>query len=511
MSLNHQLSKYTLGTQLTLIFIATYTIAIVVIGFIDYNRQVRNTEASKTVRITGLARSIATIINLDVYENNYVVVEQQLSALGGLDEIDLITIFSPRGLVLIELEASKDGNMIPTYRYGIADPDFDTEHANYTSDGSLLVRVPVSFSGQIVAWMSITSGDDNIQSFKYQIILEILAIGVSILLVTSLTTIFFLRLRLASLAVLTDFSANLPQGRGNTITLHSTTSELSALMNSLNWASGQIKQQQELLETHNLMLEHRVAERTRELEAAKNEAVRASQVKSEFLSRMSHELRTPLNAILGFAQVLGLEEGRLDEGQQENLDEILKAGHHLLFLINEILDLGKIESGKMEVFLEPVSVGEIIDDCLPLIRQLANHRHITVVDNTNGHQCQVLADFSRLKQVLINLLSNAVKYNRDGGEVRITQEFTAPDTLRISVTDDGEGMTDTQVESLFSPFHRLNPTVNVEGAGIGLVISKSLVELMDGKIGVISMPGQGSTFWIELPGTNRIGNQSKIG
>jgi len=239
-----------------------------------------------------------------------------------------------------------------------------------------------------------------------------------------------------------------------------------------------------------------IIEQNTALSLAKENAERANLAKSDFLSRMSHELRTPLNAILGFGQLLELDARQPE--QADNAHEIVKAGRHLLDLINEVLDLARIESGKFTVSQEVVPLRPLIEDCLTLIRPLAEARGLRI--DAAGHECvgQVRADHTRLKQVLLNLLSNAVKYNRAGGSLGITC-VAAGDTVQIRISDSGEGLTPEQQGRLFVAFERLDADQHaIEGTGIGLALSKRLVKLMDGEIGVESTPGVGSTFWVRM-------------
>ena len=241
-----------------------------------------------------------------------------------------------------------------------------------------------------------------------------------------------------------------------------------------------------------------LVQRATELEAAKLAADQANQAKSEYLSRMSHELRTPLNAILGFGQLL---EGDVSSPEDvESVDQILKAGRHLLEMINELLDIARIEAGRMRISPEPVLVSELLKDCVQLIRPLAEERHIQMEgDFPESSDQHVLADRQRIKQVVLNLLSNAIKYNRNNGRVTLSCELMAEDQLRIKIQDTGAGITHENMSRLFSPFERLESDYpRVEGTGLGLALSKRLIELMGGKIGVESNLGEGSLFWIEL-------------
>ena len=239
--------------------------------------------------------------------------------------------------------------------------------------------------------------------------------------------------------------------------------------------------------------------RRKELNAAKEAAERASLAKSDFLSSMSHKLRTPLNAILGFAQILEFDDALTLE-QKESTQEVLKGGHHLLELINEVLDLAKIQSGHITLSLENVRMAEVVEDCRQLMKPLATAAKLTMHVQVPNNVV-MRADRTRLKQVVLNLLSNAIKYNRAGGNVGLRVLNAAPGWVRIEVTDTGLGIAPARLAEVFQPFNRLGiEQGNIEGTGIGLSITQKLVDLMGGKVGVESQQGVGTTFWIELPG-----------
>lgn len=284
-----------------------------------------------------------------------------------------------------------------------------------------------------------------------------------------------------------------------TVNLH-----ISPLYDNRNRYVGTVLTVQDIREI--MEMTRQLIAQNKEQNRLKLEAERARQAnlaKSEFLSRMSHELRTPLNAILGFGQLMEMDDDDEYPLSEENLDfigEILNAGEHLLGLINELLDLAKIESGKIELEIGNVLVQDIVKDCMTLIMPMARKHEIEMIDETEGLlEQQVRADNKRSKQILLNFLSNAIKYNRENGRVTLHLEKTET-TMRFLVTDTGKGLTLEQQGNLFKSFERLGAhKTNIEGTGIGLVITKQLAEMMQGNVGVESEVGKGSTFWMELP------------
>ncbi len=250
-----------------------------------------------------------------------------------------------------------------------------------------------------------------------------------------------------------------------------------------------------------------LAERTAQLgrqaalEQALGEAERASRARSEFLARMSHELRTPLNAILGFGQLLEMSVKERED--RESVEQVVRAGRHLLALVDEVLDLGRAETGRLALSLEPVEVGEAVAATLALVAPLAAERRSRCrAGSLPPSGTHVRADNQRLRQVLLNLVVNGIKHNVEGGSVGVGCERLEGGWLRIAVTDDGPGIAPELQSRLFAPFDRLGAEGRgTEGTGLGLALSRRLVEAMGGRIGVRSQPGQGSTFWVELPET----------
>ena len=248
---------------------------------------------------------------------------------------------------------------------------------------------------------------------------------------------------------------------------------------------------------------HRRAEklmvsRTTELVAARDEAVRATHAKNAFLSSTSHELRTPLNAVLGFTQLLQMSD--LSEEDRDAVERILAAGHHLLALINELIDIARIESGEFSLSVEPVAMQPVVEETCRLMAPLAGDRSITISQHFQCPGLAVKADRQRLRQILVNLMSNAIKYNREGGAVVITCQAPSPDQVSLTMTDTGPGISGPDLDRIFDPFERLGAEQTaIEGTGIGLPLARAFAEAMEGHLTAASIPGEGTTFTVTLP------------
>ena len=250
----------------------------------------------------------------------------------------------------------------------------------------------------------------------------------------------------------------------------------------------------------NLMLENieKITVSKDLMQVAKDEAEKAGKAKSTFLSQMSHELRTPLNAIIGMGQLL-CEDADPKGEQKQNLQDIVDAGNHLLRLINDVLDLSTLDAGKMSLHLSPVNIYKSLQTCIKLVSPLAANKNITIVNTINDVDLYCSSDKLRLNQVFINLLSNVIKYNQDNGSITIKSGESDKKNIRIEIIDNGIGIDASNIDKLFQPFNRFKSSeIHIDGTGIGLTISKQLVELMGGTIGVHSELGKGSRFWVEL-------------
>ena len=309
--------------------------------------------------------------------------------------------------------------------------------------------------------------------------LSILALTISLLTIIALAfQRRFVRERILSpLATVESHAARIRDGDYSQPVKHSSEDELGELVKTFN------------------QMQTRLRETINQLETARETADAASEAKSVFVSSLSHELRTPLTSVLGFAQLLQLSLG--DHPEQESVDHILTAGHHLLALIDEILEFSAFGLGTATVSMERVPLHEVVEECVELIAPMAAERDITVTNRT-GHDWYALADRQRISQVLLNLLSNAIKYNHSYGVVTVYRSDTEG-WARLSISDTGPGIAPELLQRIFAPFDRLDAAgLGIKGTGLGLALSKGLMEAMGGTIGVDSVLGQGSTFWLEL-------------
>lgn len=278
-----------------------------------------------------------------------------------------------------------------------------------------------------------------------------------------------------------------------------------------------IQQRTEQLAETNINLLKEIEERKRaedEITKARMESERANMAKSEFLSRMSHELRTPMNSILGFAQLL--EMGELNPGQKKGVHHIMRSGKHLLDLINEVLDISRIEAGQLSLSLEPIQIKGVISEMTDLVSRQADERGIKIkLVDSETNMLFLRSDKQRLKQILLNLINNAIKYNRPGGSIFL-ETLVMPKNeagvtpIRILVRDTGLGIAEEDLPKLFNPFERIGAEKSkTEGSGLGLSVVRKLVDAMGGKVGVESIPGEGSTFWVEFPRSDEPSERNK--
>lgn len=367
-----------------------------------------------------------------------------------------------------------------TYNEDISDPQFAADAVTYNS-----INDPVSRNSELIEALEIFRQNSyrhisaEMQNFEITIVMAMLFLICGFLL-----SIYYLsnRFIISPINKGITLAENISRGElENHIKVENASSEVITLLQSLK------------------RMQANISHARQELISAKEQAEQSNQAKSAFLSRMSHELRTPLHAILGLGQIMLLKPDNLSSQQQSNVKKIMKAGQHLLDLINDILDLARIENHKLDIHIEDVELSDVISECISLTGPLAQQKSVSLINRVPAGQYLVRGDFLRIKQALINLVSNAIKYGPERGDVILSCHSTADNALRIEITDTGPGIPMKEQHLLFKPFERLDSTRFVEGTGIGLALTKQLVELMHGKVGVNSLPGKGSTFWILLP------------
>lgn len=484
--------RFSLTTQLVVVFVLVLFFVFGTIGIIEYQYQKESYKHLQIKKTESILKSISTSIGQDIYSNNYIGIEYKLLGFSSIEDISILVVTNIDGQILSEVEYLEGLNARPTYRYGMKASPEDGQYVIFDDADNLTYWLPVNFAGNQIAWIQSYSEMEN--ELWRDTLINYLAILGSVFITAILVIYLFLKIKMNSLGLITEFSRKLPDFNGETIQLNNSSSELDVLVKALNWGSQKISEQRAQLLQSNVDLEERVEDRTRELLHAKNEAERASNAKTEFLSRMSHELRTPLNAILGFSQVLWLDKVKLSSDQRESVEEINTAGEHLLSMVNEVLDLARVESGMVELEITDQRVDVVIANILSMLQPLIEERNIRIhMEYDAGISWLIKCDIVRVKQVFINVLSNAIKYNKLGGDIFIDLEILDL-YIRVKIRDTGIGISKHDIKRIFSPFERVSGANAIEGTGVGLSVTKKLLELMGADVSVQSVLNEGSTF-----------------
>lgn len=450
--------------------------------------------------INTLTLAIAEGISLDVINSNPLNTRKQLKNIIEIDkafEYAYVTDFN--------------GDLfVHTFNQGF--PRYLLEHINKvqndgahidikfsTKDGNIYETALPLIKG-LRARLHVGINQNEITNLIWKIRIDVFWISILVILLGTVIAILMGRRISAPMAQLSTWMNRYGEGQDQEeLILNNTDSEVDNLVNSFKSMIEARSKLEQALQKSNEELEEKVKLRTEDYLLAKEEAESANNAKSQFLSSMSHELRTPLNAILGFSQILEMDAE--DERTRNNIQEVIDAGNHLLTLINEILDLSKIESGNTELSIENHSFNTILKSALIMIKPFADKHFIKINNKVSpSHEIYINVDGTRFKQVLLNILSNAIKYNSKNGKVTIDYSSNSENMLCLSISDTGAGLTSEQLSNLFIPFERFGAeNSHIEGTGLGLVIAKDLIELMGGTITVESVAGKGSCFLIQIP------------
>lgn len=501
-------NKHSLFTVLGLIIVITVVSVMTIQASVSYflikNNILAETKNHSQSTITSLKKNVANYIEA------YAVNEYGNLVLHEMEYVDFYAIIvrdNNMGEVL-GTDAYISGKIRDTSRQ-VIDYDPKNEQQNlqlekcFYADTSAII----SAAGVELGAITICSSDHSVKLELRRTIVESL-INTGLISLLLIVTLFFAMHR-AVLRPISGMVDRLLRRDANGIPLDKvstqSTQEIATLAYSINKMIDAIKQSRLSLEEQNEKLQIEKGH----VEHARHEAEKANKAKSDFLAAMSHELRTPLNAILGFGQMLKLNPNDpLSPKQAEYMDDIIAGGEHLLVLVNDVLDLVKIEADQIVLSVEQVCAQDIIDESIALTSPLADTSHVTIINRAAMKPKQhIRADALRMKQALINLLSNAIKYNLDNGRVIVDHQKTDDGYLHISISDTGIGIASKHYGDVFEVFHRVeaDPMKAVEGTGIGLAVTKQLVEQMGGRIGFDSEEDKGSTFWIEMPLPSTLG------
>jgi signal transduction histidine kinase len=418
-----------------------------------------------------------------------------LSALDKENQIDFAALYKPDGKLFANYKRQSAGNFSP--------PTLNKTGQTFYDDHYEVIR-EIYFENELVGKLYINA---NLRGVEKQIIEQIKLIGlifIGVLIFSVFLAFRFQKLISDPILYLSKTIKNISENVDLSIRAnYEGEDELGTVFSGFNDMISQIAIREKKLKEQHAKLEVLI----NQLSQSKEDAEKANLAKSQFLSRMSHELRTPLNAILGFAQLLDMNiKDKLDEANQDNIFHILKASDHLLDLINEVLDLSKIESGKMDFVLKDIPVKPAVNEILSQMEPLRDFHNINIIfEEVNGSNYFIRVDRMRFKQILINLLSNAIKYNEREGKITISLEEIYENKIAVCVKDTGQGIEEEKFQALFEPFDRLgNESGKIEGTGVGLSITKQLVEMMNGSIQVSSEPGKGSSFTVIFSGGKKL-------
>jgi len=485
--------SFKMKLRIVILSVSIVSLVVALLGIGVFNIKKHQQLLIENIKI--LAKSTAYNVTPTLTFNDSISAKEILQSLNVSPDILTATLFDAEGHIFVQYHASSLAKRLPAVDYK------NTGHriSQYSGLKYIEYYQPVIFNKNQIGTLLIQSSLEKVSAILKEYLLISLVVIVIALPVILILSEFLQRIITKPIISLGEAIHDIQKQANYSARVEvNNHDEIGCLIIDFNKMLSILESRDRELIEYQSTLEQKIEKRTEDLLLAKDTAESANKAKSEFLSSMSHELRTPMNSILGFSQLLEMDE--LPPQHKEANDAILKAGYHLLDLIDKILDLSKIESGHLSLNKEHCSLNMILADCISLIRPLADERQIKIscsIDENDDHDLEI--DLTRLSQVIINILSNAVKYNRLSGAITLKHEQINND-IRISITDSGNGLSEAQMAKVFSPFERLGATNSaIEGTGIGLTICKKIITAMKGDIAVSSKMGEGSTFWIKFP------------
>lgn len=492
--------KLSLRTQIAILSSTLLALSISITAVININNLHDDLKRDLLKHSLALGHNLSYSLSYELVQQEFETIENNLLKAAEFPEIKSIRLIDISGTIISNIIKTDQGKIRISYsQLNASDKIRSVDKPAHTFyDDHLEIIYPLKTSTTL-GWLYLNISFSEIDVLFHEIIIKNILGAVFIIFINIVFLLYVFTRLSRKIHKAINFAEKLNTQSPPQKKIKGGSSELNQLFFALNsTATRLIKQHQE------------IEKNTQSLVKSQAEAESANQAKSDFLSSMSHELRTPLNSIIGIAQLYKFDK-TLGNKQKVNAEHIHQAGKHLLNLINDTLDLTKIESGNMEVNLKNIVITKAVKECLLLISPLKKSHKVELnVDLTQINGLHINADYTRFKQVLLNLFSNAIKYNHSGGLVSIYFNRSNENTIRINVRDTGTGIDAEKMALLYQPFNRLGAELgSTEGTGIGLVITKNLVELMGGTMGVESTPGKGSTFWVEFNITS-VDNQPVI-